>query len=80
MMDEAGIYEKLTPIFHDVFQEDDLVLAPELTADDVEGWDSMSHIRLVISVERTFKVKFSASEVGMLKNVGDLVGLIKSKS
>jgi len=40
----------------------------------------MSHIRLVISVERTFKVKFSASEVGMLKNVGDLVGLIKSKS
>jgi acyl carrier protein len=80
LMDEARIYEKLTQIFHDVLQEDDLVLAPELTADDVEGWDSMSHIRLVISVERAFAVKFSASEVGMLKNVGDLVGLIKSKS
>ena len=80
MMDEARIYEKLTQIFRDVFQEDNLVLAPELTADDVEGWDSMSHVRLVISVERAFALKFSASEVGMLKNVGDLVSLIKSKA
>ncbi len=80
MIDEARVYQRLTQIFHDVFQEDDLVLKPELSAKDVEGWDSLSHIRLVISVEKAFSLKFSASEVGTLKNVGDLVGLIKSKS
>jgi acyl carrier protein len=54
-------------------------LKAETTADDVDGWDSLSHIRLVLSVEKAFNVKFSAAEVGKLKNVGELVGLIRSK-
>ena len=49
-MEEPVVYEKLTTVFRDVFDEDDLVLKPEMTADDVDGWDSLSHIRIVLAV------------------------------
>ena len=78
-METTEIYSKLTGIFHNVFDDDGLILAPETTATDVEGWDSLNHIRLVASVEKGFAVKFSAAEVGKLKNVGEFVTLIKSK-
>jgi acyl carrier protein len=78
-MKSTEIYEKLTAIFRDVFFEDDLVLSPETTADDVDGWDSLTHIRLVLAVSKAFGVKFSASEIGNLKNVGEFVGLIEKK-
>ncbi|MDQ7250220.1 acyl carrier protein [Dongia sedimenti] len=78
-MQEGQIYERLNVIFGDVFDDDSLALKAETTADDVDGWDSLSHIRLVLSVEKAFSVKFSAAEVGKLKNVGELVGLIQSK-
>ena len=76
-MEESKIYEKLTDIFQDVFDDDSLVATPELTAKDVDGWDSLTHIRLMITVEKAFKIKFSTSEIGKLENVGDLVSLIK---
>jgi len=79
-MEEGQIYQRLNAIFGDVFDDDTLSLAAETTADDVDGWDSLSHIRLVLSVEKAFNVKFSAAEVGKLKNVGELVGLIRSKT
>jgi acyl carrier protein len=78
-MENTEIYKQLNEIFVDVFDDDSLVLKPEITADDVDGWDSLSHIRLVISVEKAFGLKFSASEVGRLKNVGEFVDLIKAK-
>jgi acyl carrier protein len=78
-MEEGEIYQRLNGIFGDVFDDDTLALQAETTADDVDGWDSLSHIRLVITVEKAFNVKFSAAEVGKLKNVGELVGLIRSK-
>jgi acyl carrier protein len=79
MMEEGQIYQRLNTIFVDVFDDDTVSLKAETTADDVDGWDSLSHIRLVLSVEKAFNVKFSAAEVGKLKNVGELVGLIRSK-
>ena len=78
-MSDADIYAKLTDVFHDVFEDDDVEVTPKLTAQDVDGWDSLSHIRLVLSIEKAFKVKFSAAEVGKLQNVGEFVDLIKSK-
>jgi acyl carrier protein len=78
-MEEAQVYERLSGIFTDVFGDEDLKLTPQLTADDVDEWDSLTHIRLVISVEKAFGVKFSASEIGALKNVGEFVQLINSK-
>jgi len=79
-MDEAQIYTKLGEIFADVFDEDSIVVTPHLSAKDVDGWDSLTHIRLILTVERAFKVKFSTSEIGKLENVGDLVGLIKARA
>ncbi|MGA9070888.1 MAG: acyl carrier protein [Terracidiphilus sp.] len=78
-MDEAQIYVRLTDVFQDVFDEDSILLTPELSAKDVDGWDSLAHIRLLLTVERAFKIKFSTSEIGKLKNVGDLVTLVKAK-
>jgi acyl carrier protein len=79
-MTDEDIYERLTPIFRDVFDDDDLVVHPQLTAKDVAEWDSMSHIRLVLTVERAFGTRFAASEVAGLENVGQFVSLIKRRS
>ena len=78
-MMNSEIYQRLTDIFHDVFDDESLVLTPELTANDVDEWDSLSHIRLVLGVEKAFSMKFNASEVARLKNVGEFVELIRSK-
>jgi acyl carrier protein len=79
-MDETQIYARLTQIFEDVFDEDSIVVTPELSAKDVDGWDSVTHIRLMLTVERAFKTKFSTTEMGKLKNVGDLVELIQARA
>ena len=76
-MDEPQIYHRLTQIFEDVFDGDSIRVTPELSAKDVDGWDSLTHIRLMLTVEKAFKIKFSTSEIGRLQNVGDLVALIK---
>jgi len=78
-MDEQQIYAGLAKTFEDVFDDDSISVSPELSAKDVDGWDSLTHIRLMLSVERAFKVKFTTSEIGNLKNVGDLVALIKQR-
>lgn len=78
-MEESQIYARLTDIFADVFDEDSIKVTPELSAKDVDGWDSLSHIRLILTIEKAFKIKFSTSEIGKLENVGDLVSLIESR-
>jgi acyl carrier protein len=79
-MNTEAHYARLTQVFHDVFDDESIVVHPELTADDVDEWDSLTHIRLVIAVEKTFGLKFSAAEVERLRNVGDLVALIDSRA
>ena len=78
-MDNAQIYATLNGIFRVVFDDDTITIAAESTAADVDGWDSLNHVRLVLAVEDGFNVHFSAAEIGKLKNVGQLVDLIKSK-
>jgi acyl carrier protein len=79
-MDEQSIYARLAEIFEDVFDDDSIVLTAELSAKDVDGWDSLTHIRLLLTVERAFKIKFSTAEIGKLENVGDLVSLIEART
>ena len=74
------IDERLTGIFRDLFDDDTIVITPQLTADDVAEWDSLRHIQLILAVQRAFKVKFSAAETANLKNVGELVSLIRAKT
>jgi acyl carrier protein len=78
-LDESQIYERLAQIFDDVFDEDSIKVTPELSAKDVDGWDSLTHIRLILTVEKAFKIKFTTSEIGKLENVGDLVAIIKAR-
>ena len=79
-MDESDIYARLTEIFKDVFDDDSITVTPGLSAKDVDGWDSLTHIRLILTPEKAFKVKFSTSEVGKMETVGDLVTLITART
>ena len=76
---EMIILEQLTPIFRQVFDDESIVLTRETTADDVDAWDSLSHLNLVAAVELKFKVRFALGELQTLKNVGHLVDLIDKK-
>lgn len=71
--------DQLTPIFHEVFDDDTIVLTRETTANDIDAWDSLSHMNLVIAVEVKFGVKFALGELQSLKNVGHLADLIDKK-
>ena len=74
------ILSKMTSIFHDVFDNDEIVVTPSLTASDVPEWDSLSHVRLILAVQKAFGVKFSAAQIANLKNVGDLTELVRTKA
>ncbi len=79
-LEESQIYGRLSQIFHDVFDEEGITVTPELSADDVEGWDSLTHVRLIMTVQKAFKIRFSSSEISKLERVGDLVKLIKERA
>jgi len=77
---EINLLSRVQDIMADTFDEDDLVVTPETTAADVEEWDSLSHIRLIVAIEREFGFKFSNAEIDGLENVGDLVRAIETKT
>ena len=78
-MDEVHIYGRLKGIVPDVFDMETAELNPELRIEDIDGWDSLSHVRLILTIEKAFKIKFLTSEMGNLQNIGDLVAAIKSR-
>ncbi|MBV8155026.1 MAG: acyl carrier protein [Candidatus Eremiobacteraeota bacterium] len=73
------MYDRLTGIIREVFDDDTLVATPDLIADHVDGWDSFAQIRLIVHVERAFGVDFAAAEIASFDNVGDLAARIHSK-
>ena len=79
-MDKDAIVSRLTPIFRDVFNDDALVVSEGMTAANVPSWDSLTNINMIIAVEKAFGVKFSIKDVRNLKNVGELLELIKRKA
>jgi acyl carrier protein len=79
VLQQAEIYSQLTKIFRDVFDDESVVLRPDMTAKDVEAWDSFNHINLIVATESEFGVKFKTAEVESLKNVGHFVDLIQNK-
>ncbi|MBO6111775.1 MAG: acyl carrier protein [Lachnospiraceae bacterium] len=78
-MTREKLFEEITEIFRDVFDDDSLVIVDETNADDIEDWDSLEHINLVVAMEKRFNMKFNIKEVGELKNVGEMADLILSK-
>ena len=79
-MDNREIVSRLTPIFRDVFNDNALVVTESLTAADVPTWDSLSNVNMIVAVEKAFGVRFSIKDVRALKNVGELIDLIKRKA
>ncbi len=78
-MSTDAIYAELTPIFRDLFDDESLVVTPELTAAEVPEWDSFNHINLVITIESRFGVKFHTAELESLQSVGQMVALLQAK-
>ena len=76
-MTDQEILETLTTIFHEVFDNDSLVIGPTTSAPDIVGWDSVNNISLMVATEMRFGLRFKTSELEELRNVGDLVSLIK---
>jgi len=73
------ILAELTPVFREVFDDDSIVLTRQTTANDIDGWDSLSHMNMVMAVEMKFKIRFALGELPGLKNVGDLADLVQKK-
>jgi acyl carrier protein len=79
-MGDGDTLARLTAVFRDVLDDDDLGLTRATTAADIPGWDSLAHVRLILAVQKAFNVKFSAAQVTKLKNVGELVDLVDQKA
>ncbi len=79
-MAEPRVYAELTEIFRDVFMREDLELRPELTAKDVQGWDSFKQIDIILAVEEKYRIKLNTRELDSLHNVEDLVRVITGKT
>jgi acyl carrier protein len=75
-----AILDRLTGVLREVFDNDDLVATPELNASMVAGWDSLNNVRLFVEVEREFSLRFSATEIASLNNVGQLAAVIELKT
>ena len=78
-MERTEIVGKLTAIFHEIFNDNSIVLRDDMTASDVENWDSLTHMLMITKVEEVFGIKFKLKELNKLKMVGDLIGIIESK-
>ncbi len=73
------IYERLTELFRDFFDDEDIELDEETTAEDIDDWDSLNHITLISAVEAEFGVKFTMGEVSGMKNVGEMADIISAR-
>jgi acyl carrier protein len=80
MPTEADTYAGLTEIFHDVFMRDDIALTPDLTAKQVQGWDSFKQIEIIMACEEKWGIKFNTRELDSLRCVGDLAKMVSTKT
>ena len=78
-MERKEIFEKLTEIFRDVMDNDEIVLEENTTAEDIEEWDSLAHVQLIEKIEGVFGIKFSAKEMMSWEDVGEFVDSIKER-
>ncbi|ALL08397.1 acyl carrier protein [Pedobacter gandavensis] len=78
-MERNEILGKVQEIFRDVLDNEEIVLTPETTADDVEDWDSLTHIQLIVGIEKEMKIKFTSKEILSWKNVSEMIDCIASK-
>ena len=80
MNNRNEILSRLTRVFYEIFDDESIILSNEMTAKDLEEWDSLNHITLVLAVEREFGVLLNAAEVGTLENVGQMLDLLVARA
>ncbi len=80
MIERTEVMRRLTEVFQDTFDDPGLELRDTMTAADVDEWDSLQHIVLVLAVEREFRIRLNPAEVGKLENVGRMVDLLQAKA
>lgn len=78
-MEQNEILASVQEIFRDVLDNEEIVLTPDTTADDIEEWDSLSHIQLIVAIEKSFKIKFTSKEILSWNNVGEMIECIAGK-
>lgn len=78
-MSPDEVLEVLTGLLAEIVDDDELELRREMTADEVDDWDSLAHVRFVVDIEARFGLRFEVDEIGAPKNVGELVDLVHSK-
>ncbi len=78
-MKKEEIYERLNEVFRDVFDDESIEVNERTTSADIEDWDSLEHINLIVAVENEFGIKFNMKEVTTMKNVGEMVEIIRSR-
>lgn len=78
-MQNEALLEQIQEIFRDVLDDEEIVLTEASTAEDVEGWDSLTHIQLIVTIEKHYKIKFTSREILSWKNVGELVDCLAAK-
>jgi acyl carrier protein len=78
-LDDTSIYERLTRIFRELFEDPKIVLKPETSEADIAGWDSFANASLVAAIEKEFAIRFRTAELQTLRNVGDFVNTIRAK-
>ncbi len=78
-MQKEELLLQIQDIFRDILDDEEIVLTEASTADNVEGWDSLTHIQLIVAIEKKFKIKFTSKEILSWKNVGELVDSLASK-
>ncbi len=78
-MERKEIIEKLTPVYRKTLNNDEIILSDDLTANDVDRWDSLSHMLLITEIENTFSIKFKLRELNKMKNVGALIDILQTK-
>lgn len=74
------IYERLSTVFRDVFDDERITVTADTTAADIDDWDSLNHITLISAVEDEFRVRFTMGEVSTMKNVGEMAEIIASRA
>lgn len=78
-MSREEIFDEVRKIFWTIFDDEDIEIVDETNSEDIEDWDSLEHVNLVVAMEKRFNLKFDMKAVGQLKNVGEMVDLIKEK-
>ena len=73
------IYERVNGVFRDVFDDESITVNANTTSADIEDWDSLEHINLIVAIENEFGIKFGMNEVTGMKNVGEMVKIINDK-